>query len=161
VAGRGASLCDLVPGYRDGFSGAGCRHEDVAKETAAHRTSSGGILFARIDPGRVRFKLHYIDNHWNAGWNLSHYSGCHLGHGIKAYSCDLGSAISGIGKNTAPPNQFRSLKVTDVIPPLAFGRITNVRFWPAVKLNDPLLMYCTTGNPAGVTIMSYDPAPRD
>ena len=66
-----------------------------------------------------------------------------------------------MGLKNPPPNQFKSFKVTDVMPPLAFGRITNVRFWPAVKLNDPLLMYCTTGNPAGVTIMSYDPAPRD
>ena len=46
--------------------------------------------------------------------------------------------------------------------PLAVGRITNVRFCPAVKFrDDPVLMYWTTGNPAGVTIIVYDPADSD
>jgi hypothetical protein len=105
----------------------------------------------------LRFELHNFDDHRNSCRDLYSHGERHVRHSHPNYDSDPNSAVG-----SQASNQFRSFSVSDVMLPVAVGRITNVRFCPAVKFrDDPVLMYCTTGNPAGVTIIVYDPAASD
>lgn len=152
------ALRDLVAGFRNGISGAWYRWTDVTEATDTPGTHAQRFLLAGILPGGLRFELYDIDDYWNPSRDLYAYCQRNLRHSHQNYDGDPNRAVSGIKTS----NQFRSFSVSDVMLPLAVGRITNVRFCPAEKLrDDPVLMYCTTGNPAGVTIIVYDPADSD